>query len=503
MAVSKYDKKKLTEEQQNQIQALTASAESGVMSWDDAHRQAEAIRATADYSGGADGSEYNPFASGTNGQKQSGFSSGENQTGFDASRYTALSAAPAYGGSRADSALRAAAQNLVEMNYTDWTKGGSYKALAERYSEQGRKAMQDVLGQISARTGGLASSYAAAASQQQYNDYMAKLEDVARQMYSSERSDQMDNVNLLRSLSSDEYSRYLNRLNQWNQDRSFAYSAGRDALSDARYDDETAYNRGRDAISDARYDQQYADNRADVAWEQDMAERKYDDSRADTMYSRAKEASAPKLDLSTAFSMYASGVRSTEVMNALRYYLGGDADTASLDAAAAQSADGTAEKPKLTYDQTMDILKGRDENLKSSESVKYAVDYYLGDGYYAKNYGELSDLFKLYPDGAVTNLNNWQALVRQYGEDKLRNAGFTYQQGIPMTRIGAAQGLMQARTSQETRDAYTQEAKRLLNGSENGNRAAYQYLGQLVSQEALTSQEADIIARRLGIQEEQ
>ena len=72
-----------------------------------------------------------------------------------------------------------------------------------------------------------------------------------------------------------------------------------------------------------------------------------------------------------------------------------------------------------------------------------------------------------------------------------------------MTRIGAAQGLMQARTSQETRDAYTQEAKRLLNDSENGNRAAYQYLGQLVSQEALTSQEADVIARRLGIREEQ
>lgn len=390
MAVSKYDKKKLTEEQQNQIQALTDSAESGVMSWDDAHKQAEKIRSTANYSGGADGSEYNPFASGTNGQKQSGFSSGDNQTGFDASRYTALSAAPVYGGSRADSALRDAAQNLVEMNYTDWTKGGSYKALAERYSEQGRKAMQDVLGQISARTGGLASSYAAAASQQQYNDYMAKLEDVARQMYSSERSDQMDNVNLLRSLSSDEYSRYLNRLNQWNQDRSFAYSAERDTLSDARYDDETAYNRGRDAIADARYDQQYADNRADVAWEQDMAERQYADARADEMYSRAQEESAPRLDLNSALSMYASGVRSTEVMNALRYYLGGDADTAALDTAgAAQSADGTAEKPRLTYAQTMEALY--DDQLKNSESVKYAVDYYLGDGYYENNYGELEE----------------------------------------------------------------------------------------------------------------
>lgn len=415
MAVSKYDKKKLTEEQQNQIQALTDSAESGVMSWDDAHKQAEKIRSTANYSGGADGSEYNPFASGTNGQKQSGFSSGDNQTGFDASRYTALSAAPVYGGSRADSALRAAVQNLVDMNYTDWTKGGSYKALAERYSEQGRKAMQDVLGQISARTGGLASSYAAAASQQQYNDYMAKLEDVARQMYSSERSDQMDNVNLLRSLSSDEYSRYLNRLNQWNQDRSFAYSAERDALSDARYDDETAYNRGRDAIADARYDQQYADNRADVAWEQDMAERKYDDSRADTMYSRAKEASAPKLDLSTAFSMYASGVRSTEVMNALRYYLGGDADTASLDAAAAQSADGTAEKPRLTFAQAWELYN----EGYTSEGVLRALDWYLQTDQYSK---------KLEPD-APDDLNSAEPTDNEISDDSA--IAYLKSEGVP------------------------------------------------------------------------
>ena len=464
MAVSKYDKKKLTEEQQNQIQALTDSAESGVMSWDDAHEQAEKIRSTANYSGGADGSEYNPFASGTNGQKQSGFSSGDNQTGFDASRYTALSAAPVYGGSRADSALRAAAQNLVDMNYTDWTKGGAYKALAERYGQQGTRAMQDVLGQIAARTGGLASSYAASASQQQYNDYMAKLEDVARQMYSSERSDQMDNVNLLRSLSSDEYSRYLNRLNQWNQDRSFAYSAGRDALSDARYDEETAYSRLRDALADTRYDQQYADSRADTAWNQNLTERQYADARADTMYSRAKEASAPRLDLDTALSMYASGVQSSEVMKTLQHYLGDNADAASLDAAAAlKSADETAE---------MDY-----EGLFSAAlNDVYSPEAFIKNNY--KKYGFSSS------NGLDDAFESWR--------DKNEEEAVSFESVADSPAAKTVGKLLKSGTA---------FANALGIKAESPKAAAYRYLEILV-ENGLDEKTATVIAKHYGIEEE-
>lgn len=100
------------------------------------------------------------------------------------------------------------ARILEAMNYNDWTKGDAYQALAGRYGENGRMSMQNTLGQVASRTGGLASSYAAAAAQQQYNQYMAQLEEVARQMYSQERSDLTDQFNIFRGLASDDYTRY-------------------------------------------------------------------------------------------------------------------------------------------------------------------------------------------------------------------------------------------------------------------------------------------------------
>lgn len=56
MAVSSYDKQNLSKDDQNKIADVTGKAQSGQMSWADAHAQAESIRAGAGYSGGADGS---------------------------------------------------------------------------------------------------------------------------------------------------------------------------------------------------------------------------------------------------------------------------------------------------------------------------------------------------------------------------------------------------------------------------------------------------------------
>lgn len=90
------------------------------------------------------------------------------------------SSAPEWQGSQWDDLLNQVANELASMNYADWTKGDQYKALAERYGNEGRMSMQNVLGQIASRTGGLASSYATTAAQQQYNQFMSQLEDVKK-----------------------------------------------------------------------------------------------------------------------------------------------------------------------------------------------------------------------------------------------------------------------------------------------------------------------------------
>lgn len=133
--------------------------------------------------------------------------------------------------------LNALARQLTSMNYDDWTKGSQYQALADRYGASGRMSMQDVLGQVASRTGGLASSYATTAAQQQYNQYMAQLEEVARQLYSQERGDLMDNASLYRNLANDEYDRYRDSLSDYNARLKAAQSAAQQAYQNSTWED--------------------------------------------------------------------------------------------------------------------------------------------------------------------------------------------------------------------------------------------------------------------------
>lgn len=133
--------------------------------------------------------------------------------------------------------LNAVVRQLTEMNYDDWTKGSQYQALAERYGNNGKMSMQDVLGQIASRTGGLASSYATTAAQQQYNQYMAQLEEVARQMYSQDRSELMDNANLYRNLANDEYDRYRDSVADYNAQLAAIQAAAKKAYETSTWED--------------------------------------------------------------------------------------------------------------------------------------------------------------------------------------------------------------------------------------------------------------------------
>lgn len=161
-----------------------------------------------------------------------------------------VGAPPTFNSSYLDQ-LNALTRQLTSMNYEDWTKGSQYQSLADRYGNNGRMSMQDVLGQVAARTGGLASSYATTAAQQQYNQYMAQLEEVARQMYSQERGDIMDTANYYRNLANDEYGRYRDSLADYNDRLAAAQSAAQSAYSgnggsggsgNARYSSSTALN---------------------------------------------------------------------------------------------------------------------------------------------------------------------------------------------------------------------------------------------------------------------
>ena len=165
-------------------------------------------------------------------------------------------AQPTYTPSEWDATKEALAKAALEMNYDDWTKSDQYASLAARYGHNGQLVMQDILGQIASRTGGLASSYATTAAQQQYNEYMAQLEDAARQQFSAERSSALQNAQLAYDFSDSDYQRYLDRLAQYNTDRGYAFDILAKALDESHYADEwqrtldqDAYAREQDAYA--------------------------------------------------------------------------------------------------------------------------------------------------------------------------------------------------------------------------------------------------------------
>lgn len=163
--------------------------------------------------------------------------------------------------------LNALARQLTSMNYDDWTKGSQYQALANRYGASGRMSMQDVLGQVASRTGGLASSYATTAAQQQYNQYMAQLEEVARQLYSQERGDLMDNASLYRNLANDEYDRYRDSLSDYNARLKAAQSAARSVYGGTSYNSGKTYNRniiGTDSTAGGETGNSYSSSFSDI-----------------------------------------------------------------------------------------------------------------------------------------------------------------------------------------------------------------------------------------------
>lgn len=145
-----------------------------------------------------------------------------------------------------DPEMRALIDQILNSNLADWKQGDQYAALKDQYAANGEMGMNDLLGQVSSRTGGLASSYAASVANQEYNDWMSKLEQAAREMYQQDRSDKLNNLGVLNDAYSREYGEYGDKLNQWNTDRNFAYQQAQDALADQWKQKEWDYNMSQD-----------------------------------------------------------------------------------------------------------------------------------------------------------------------------------------------------------------------------------------------------------------
>lgn len=110
--------------------------------------------------------------------------------------------------------INAARDKLHNWNY-DPNSDVSYNAYKNQYVRLGDKAMTDALARYATRTGGVANSYAAAAAQQQYNNYMsqlaAKVPELEQLAYNRAQIELNDYLNAEQT----DYNRAFNEYSDW------------------------------------------------------------------------------------------------------------------------------------------------------------------------------------------------------------------------------------------------------------------------------------------------
>ena len=126
-----------------------------------------------------------------------------------------------------------------------------YEFYRQQYIREGDRAMEDLLGELSVSTGGVASSYAVSAAAQARENYNRKLTDKIPQLYEDAYERYIDGIEkdestlkLLQALSDGEYKRYLDSIELYNKERELDYKREADAR-------EEEYNQSRDSVDNA------------------------------------------------------------------------------------------------------------------------------------------------------------------------------------------------------------------------------------------------------------
>ena len=170
----------------------------------------------------------------------------------------------------------------------DPQKDEAYKQYEQTYTREGNRAMRDTLAQVSARTGGLASTYAASSAQQANQYYMQQLADkipelrqLAYDMYLSDLNNQRSDLDMLRGLSNDDYGRYRDTMSDYYTNRDFSYGQYRDSVNDYYTDRDFTYGQYRDDVSDYYTDRDftYGQYRDDISDQNYYAESLYDQNQ--------------------------------------------------------------------------------------------------------------------------------------------------------------------------------------------------------------------------------
>ena len=186
--------------------------------------------------------------------------------------------------------------NREKFSY-DLNGDALYQQYKDKFTQQGKMAMGDAIGQASAMTGGYGNSYAQSVGQQMYQKELQNLNDIVPELYQMaldkhEREGQelYNQYAMLGDRENMDYGRYRDSVADWlterdyltgrldsernfdygkyvddrnfdygkySDDKSYAYNEHRNAIEDALRREEFNYQKERDSVADAQWQKQY------------------------------------------------------------------------------------------------------------------------------------------------------------------------------------------------------------------------------------------------------
>lgn len=233
---------------------------------------------------------------------------------------------PTYSSTYQDS-LKKAMDRILNREKFSYDLNGDmlYQQYKDQYTNLGKAAMKDTMGQAAMLTGGYSNSYANTAGAQAYQGYLGQLNDKIPELYSlaldkydREGNDLLNQYSLLYDRENQDYSRYRDAVGdyetalgyladrydtersydygRYGDDRAYDYQAYRDGVSDAQRQKDYDYQLGRDAVSDAQWRAEF--DEAKRQYDADLAEkqRQYD---ADMVYKMTKDSTSRKTNSKT------------------------------------------------------------------------------------------------------------------------------------------------------------------------------------------------------------
>ena len=168
--------------------------------------------------------------------------------------------------------------NRPKFSYTaeDMTNDDLYKMYRDQYLRQGNLAMRDTMGNAASLTGGYGNTYASAAVQQAYDNYVSMLNDKALdfydrayQRYNDEGQNLYNQMNVVTGLDNTDYQRHRDTVSDYYNDLNYY---------NGRYNQEYGYDYGQyqDRVAADQWAQEFAFQKQQAAqeqanWEAEMA----------------------------------------------------------------------------------------------------------------------------------------------------------------------------------------------------------------------------------------